>query len=61
MPIPQVRNAAFLFLFINVFLAGLASVSGFLPIAWEAHLGGFVTGALVYLVMAPRLARGPWG
>jgi rhomboid protease GluP len=57
---PQVRGAGFSFLFINVFLAGLASVSGFLPIAWEAHLGGFVAGAALYPLLAPRLTPGPW-
>lgn len=57
----QVRNAIFMFLFINVFLAGIASATGFLPIAWEAHLGGFITGAVLALALAPRLARGPWG
>jgi membrane associated rhomboid family serine protease len=58
---PGVRNGIGMFLLINVGLAGLASASGFLPIAWEAHLGGFVTGALAYLVLAPRVVRGPWG
>jgi membrane associated rhomboid family serine protease len=57
---PQVRNAGFSFLFINVFLAGLASVSGFLPIAWEAHLGGFVAGGALYPLLARRAAPGPW-
>jgi membrane associated rhomboid family serine protease len=56
----QVRNAGFAFLFINVFLAGVASVSGFLPIAWEAHLGGFVVGAAPYPLLARRVARRPW-
>lgn len=58
---PAVRNAIGSFLFINVLLAGIASATGFLPIAWEAHLGGFIAGAAAYLVLAPRLARGPWG
>lgn len=54
---PQVRNAMLVFLGINVVLMA------FLPfgIAWEAHLGGFITGGLAYLAMRPRFARGPWG
>jgi membrane associated rhomboid family serine protease len=54
---PQVRNAMFSFLAINVVLMAFLP----LPIAWEAHLGGFVAGALAYLAMAPRRATGPWG
>lgn len=56
----QVRNAIGLFLLINVVLAGIASATGFLPIAWEAHLGGFVAGAVAYLLLAPPPPRGPW-
>jgi len=55
---PAVRNSLLMFVGINIVLFA------FLPIgiAWQAHLGGFVTGALVYLLMAPRqIARGPWG
>ncbi len=55
---PQVRNAMFSFLAINVVLMAILP----LPIAWEAHLGGFFAGALAYLAMAPRGRRvGPWG
>jgi rhomboid family protein len=56
----RVRYAIFMFLFINVFLAGVAQVTGFLPIAWQAHLGGFVTGAALYPLLAPRWRDGPW-
>lgn len=56
---PQVRNAMLSFLGINVLLFA------FLPIgiAWQAHLGGFVTGALLYPLIAPRNREqlGPWG
>lgn len=55
---PRVRNAMLSFLGINVVLMALLP----LPIAWEAHLGGFVAGAFAYPVLAPRRrAHGPWG
>lgn len=55
---PQVRNAMLMFLLINVVLMAMLR----LPIAWEAHLGGFVVGALTYPLLAPRRrAAGPWG
>lgn len=55
---PQVRNAIVMFLGINVVLMALLP----LPIAWEAHLGGFIAGALAYLALAPRRrVAGPWG
>lgn len=54
---PQVRNAMLSFLAINVVLVALLP----LPIAWEAHLGGFFAGALAYLALAPqRRVVGPW-
>lgn len=55
---PVVRNALLTFVGINIVLFA------FLPIgiAWQAHLGGFVTGAIAYLFLAPRPApSGPWG
>lgn len=56
---PQVRGAIVSFLGVNVVLFALLP----LPIAWEAHLGGFIAGALGYLALAPRPRRyiGPWG
>lgn len=55
---PQIRNAILMFLGVNVVLFALLP----LPIAWEAHLGGFVVGALSYPLLAPRRrALGPWG
>lgn len=55
---PRVRNAIVVFLGINVVLMALLP----LPIAWQAHLGGFIAGALAYPVLAPRRrAGGPWG
>ena len=53
---PQVRNAMLTFLAVNVVLMALLH----LPIAWEAHLGGFVVGALAYPLLAPRAPAGPW-
>ncbi|MEZ6024352.1 MAG: rhomboid family intramembrane serine protease [Hyphomonadaceae bacterium] len=55
---PQVRNAMLMFVGINVVLVAMLP----LPIAWQAHLGGFVAGALTYLLIAPRRRMmGPWG
>lgn len=50
----RVQAAAFWFLVINVGLAAAARMTGLLPIAWEAHLGGFVGGAVLYPLFAPR-------
>lgn len=59
---PQVQRSAFWFLLVNVGLAAAARVSGVLPIAWEAHLGGFIAGAALYPTLVPKsVARpGPW-
>lgn len=55
---PRVRGAMIGFLGINVVLMAVLP----LPIAWEAHLGGFVAGAGAYLLLARRQrAHGPWG
>lgn len=56
---PRVRNAMLWFVAINVVLMALLP----LPIAWEAHLGGFIAGGLAYLLLAGRRPRriGPWG
>ena len=54
---PRVRNAMLMFLGINVVLFAILPVG----IAWQAHLGGFITGAVAYLVLAPRKRMaGPW-
>lgn len=52
--IPQVRNGMIVFLVVNVGLAAVARMTGFIPIAWEAHLGGFIAGAIAYPLLAPR-------
>jgi membrane associated rhomboid family serine protease len=44
---PAVTSALF-FLLINVGLAGLARAFDFAAIAWESHLGGFITGLILY-------------
>ena len=59
---PAIWRMAFFFLAVNVGLALLARASGVLPIAWEAHLGGFVGGVALYPLLAPRrVRRTPWG
>jgi membrane associated rhomboid family serine protease len=58
---PIVRNAIASFLGINVVLMGVLSAMHVLPIAWQAHLGGFFVGALVFLALRPRAPAGPWG
>lgn len=55
---PRIRRAMLVFLGVNVVLFALLP----LPIAWEAHLGGFIAGAIAYPLLAPgRGAQGPWG
>lgn len=48
----RVLLAGFWFLAINVGLAFLAARSGVLPIAWEAHLGGFLGGLALYPLLS---------
>lgn len=54
---PQVLRTAGGFVFANVVLAFLIRQFGVLPIAWEAHLGGFVAGILLFPLLAPKYAR----
>jgi membrane associated rhomboid family serine protease len=54
---PIVRNALLMFVGINVVLFAVLPIG----IAWQAHLGGFIAGALVYPLLAPRAVCGPWG
>lgn len=58
---PNVRNQLGMIFFINVVVMGVSSEAGAFPIAWEAHLGGFLGGGLAYIALAPRRAPGPWG
>jgi membrane associated rhomboid family serine protease len=58
---PQILQSGFWFLALNVGVAYLARTSGTLPIAWEAHAGGFIAGAIIYPMFAPRWRpSSPW-
>lgn len=58
---PRIRNQWFMIFFVNVVVMGVAAETGFFPIAWEAHLGGFLAGGLGYMLLAPApKPRGPW-
>jgi membrane associated rhomboid family serine protease len=50
----QVWRASWLFLLINVVVMGMLSLVGLLPIAWEAHLGGYLAGLLLFGLFLPR-------
>jgi membrane associated rhomboid family serine protease len=58
----QVLSAGAWFLALNVGLAAIVRQTGVMPIAWEAHLGGFIAGVVLFPLLAPRYAapRGPW-
>jgi membrane associated rhomboid family serine protease len=60
---PQIRRAGFWFLAINVGLMWFLATNANFPIAWEAHLGGFLGGAALFPLLAPkrRAWTGPWG
>ena len=58
---PRIRGQFGMIFFVNVVLMGAAAELGVFPVAWEAHLGGFVGGALAYVALAPRRVAGPWG
>ena len=51
---PAVLQNGAVFLFANVVLAFVAASTGFLPIAWQAHLGGFIGGMVIYPLIAAR-------
>ncbi|NWG52506.1 MAG: rhomboid family intramembrane serine protease [Hydrogenophilaceae bacterium] len=59
----RIQQAALIFLAVNVALMAFLTEAGVLPIAWEAHLGGFVAGGVAFVLLAPRprLLEGPWG
>jgi membrane associated rhomboid family serine protease len=51
---PHVRGPLGGLVFVNVVLMGIASETGYFPIAWEGHLGGFIGGGVAYALLAPR-------
>ncbi|MBK8544827.1 MAG: rhomboid family intramembrane serine protease [Caulobacteraceae bacterium] len=54
---PQVRGPLGGLFLVNVVLMGAASAAGVFPIAWEAHLGGFIGGGVAYALLQPRPAE----
>lgn len=48
---PQIRNALGMIVFLNVGVMGVLSALDVFPVAWEAHLGGFVGGGLAYIAL----------
>lgn len=60
---PRIRMAGLIFLAVNVALMAFLTEAGVFPIAWEAHLGGFIAGGVAFALLAPRprLYEGPWG
>lgn len=50
----QVRAGVAVFLLVNVVLVAIIRMIGVLPIAWEAHLGGFLGGAALGALLRRR-------
>lgn len=57
---PQIRNQWLMIFLINVVLMGVAAETGFFPIAWQAHFGGFIAGGLAYVLLAPARRAEQW-
>jgi membrane associated rhomboid family serine protease len=53
----QVLMAGVWFLAINVGAAYVVRQFNIFPIAWEAHLGGFIAGMVLFPLLAPKRAR----
>lgn len=51
---PAILNQLGVLVLINVVLMGFAAQAGWLPIAWEGHLGGFIGGGLAYAALERR-------
>lgn len=54
---PAVRNSLGMVFFLNVVVMGVLSEIGLFPIAWEAHLGGFIGGAIAYIAVERPIPR----
>lgn len=59
---PGVRGPLGVIVFVNVVVMGVLAKLNLAPIAWEAHLGGFIGGALAYIALERPLPvrSGPW-
>jgi membrane associated rhomboid family serine protease len=55
-----VIQAGAFFLLANVGLAAAVRAWGVFPIAWEAHLGGFIAGMIGYPLLLPRQRPDVW-
>lgn len=51
---PQIRGLWGALVLLNVVVLGVVSEFGWLPVAWEGHLGGFIGGAIAYVLLQPR-------
>jgi membrane associated rhomboid family serine protease len=51
---PAIRNQLGMLILLNVVVMGVVSQFGWLPVAWEAHGGGFLGGGLAYILLDPR-------
>jgi len=51
---PAIRNQLGMLIFLNVVVMGVVSLFGWLPVAWEAHGGGFIGGGLAYALLDRR-------
>jgi membrane associated rhomboid family serine protease len=50
--VPEIRNQLGMLVFLNVVVMGIVAQFGWLPVAWEAHGGGFLGGALAYVLLS---------
>jgi membrane associated rhomboid family serine protease len=59
---PGVRGPLGVIVFVNVVVMGVLAKLNLAPIAWEAHLGGFIGGALAYVALERPLPirQGLW-
>lgn len=54
---PFIRNQLGMIMLLNVVVMGVVSELGWFPIAWEAHLGGFIGGAIAYIALEQPMPR----